>query len=457
MTAVVVRNKLEPSPVPINHQDIVVDLLELRTHSTVRTDISQILECVGYAQQQVLDFALLALAVFVADRQELRQTAPDAWRRSFDVHLPVSDIGLWQGNKELAEELLRFLTGDDWHLHFRRGHNVVVPVTPPFPWADTTDAVCLLSGGLDSFIGAIDLLEGDRRLAMIGHWDSSHTKCVQVKVHDYLGSVYGDRAKLLTIGVSPQRETGKQEYPLPNQKHPESTTRSRALLFVALGLLAANAIGDETVLYVPENGFISLNVPWNANRYGSCTTRSTHPFFLCLLRRFLRNLRIVNPVINPYQYQTKGEMLLHCLNQEVLVGGELITLSCSHPEAARWQGLPNRNCGYCLSCIIRRAALHAVGRDSIENQYVFDVTQDASLMLHEGRGATARSILHGLGSSRRLLSRILTSGSLGPVHSDFPSIKGVFQTGIDEVRQFFQETACREILEFGSFAQAEAH
>lgn len=455
MTIVILRNTFEPIPVPISSQDVVVDLLEVASNSTIRTDIFKVFKCLGYAQQEVLDFSLLAIAVYIADRQARRRVAPDAWRRSFEVYLPVSEVDLWQGNKALAEELLCFLTGDGWKLHFRPGHNNIVPVTPPFRWADPIDAVCLFSGGLDSYIGAIDLAESGNQLALIGHWESSHTKCVQSKVHPYLNAVYGDGTKLLSVGLSPRKATGKQEYPLPSQEYPEPTSRSRSLLFISLGLLAANAVSSETALYIPENGFISLNVPWSANRYGSCTTRSTHPHTLNLLRSFLQSMGISNPVINPYQFQTKGEMLLNCLNQEVLRNGELATLSCSHPEVARWYGLPNRNCGYCLACIARRAALHAVGRDDVESQYVFDVCQDTSLVLHEGRGATVRSILHGLGSSRRLLVRLLTSGSLEPVRNNLPDIKRVFQVGVEEIRRLFADKACREILEFGNFAQQE--
>src|ERR1035437_1820015 len=36
-----------------------------------------------------------------------------------------------------------------------------------------------------------------------------------------------------------------------------------------------------------------------------------------------------------------------------------LSLSCSSPSKGRWQGLGTQHCGYCLPCLIRRAALYA--------------------------------------------------------------------------------------------------
>jgi hypothetical protein len=95
----------------------------------------------------------------------------------------------------------------------------------------------------------------------------------------------------------------------------------------------------------------------------------------------MRHLGIQNPLRNPYQHQTKGEMLERCKNQSVLQSGENETISCSHPTSIRWRGLSSKNCGYCLPCIVRRAAFHRVGRDVFTGHYAFDATQDDSVIL----------------------------------------------------------------------------
>ena len=84
--------------------------------------------------------------------------------------------------------------------------------------------------------------------------------------------------------------------------------RSRSLLYLALGLAAAAGFGAATPLIIPENGWISLNPPLTANRLGSCSTRTTHPYFLEQLTGLWRAAGLANPLVNPYQGLTKGEI-----------------------------------------------------------------------------------------------------------------------------------------------------
>ena len=76
--------------------------------------------------------------------------------------------------------------------------------------------------------------------------------------------------------------------------------RSRSLLYLALGLAAAAGFGAATPLIIPENGWISLNPPLTANRLGSCSTRTTHPYFLEQLTGLWREAGLANPLVNPY-------------------------------------------------------------------------------------------------------------------------------------------------------------
>jgi hypothetical protein len=54
---------------------------------------------------------------------------------------------------------------------------------------------------------------------------------------------------------------------------------------------------------------------------------------------------------------TKGEMVRGCENHWLLARLASASLSCSPPSKGRWQGLGIQHCGYCLPCLIRRAAL----------------------------------------------------------------------------------------------------
>ena len=70
--------------------------------------------------------------------------------------------------------------------------------------------------------------------------------------------------------------------------------------------------GDVVELLIPENGFISLNIPLTPLRVGTFSTRTTHPLFISQMQDILDALGINVRLSNPYQFKTKGEMLHEC-------------------------------------------------------------------------------------------------------------------------------------------------
>ena len=173
---------------------------------------------------------------------------------------------------------------------------------------------------------------------------------------------------------------------------PELTLRSRSLLFLALGAAAAAAFGQGTPVIVPENGWVSLNPPLTGNRLGSYSTRTTHPHFLGRLTSLWQRAGLVQSLTNPYQGQTKGEMLLHCRNQGLLKELFARTVSCSRPVVSRWQRQPAGACGYCYPCLMRRAALNRLGWDD-GGDYRLDVLAAPEHLTHRTRGRDLRALL----------------------------------------------------------------
>jgi hypothetical protein len=132
-------------------------------------------------------------------------------------------------------------------------------------------------------------------------------------------------------------------------------------LFLALGVAVASAL-QAVHLVVAENGFISLNVPLTFTRLGSLSTRTTHPHFIATLSEILQAVGIDVRLELPYRFKTKGEMLTETKNPGLLAVAAPLTMSCSHPEVGRYRGTtPGQHCGYCVPCIIRRAALEKAG------------------------------------------------------------------------------------------------
>ena len=221
-------------------------------------------------------------AVAAVDRHEPRRDAGDGWTRDLSLWLPyagaeaVADDETW--------EMLEFLTGDRWALDGRA--STTATLESP---SHQVDAVCLLSGGLDSLIGAIDLLAGDpdRRVLFTGVKDESTSSGRQQVLVDELRRRYPGRVEYVRAN-------------LPATKR-EDTTRARSLLFIAFGLLCASTAGSDVPLYIPENGMIGLNVPLIGSRSGSASTRTTHPHFMAVLTALLARLGISNRVVNPYR------------------------------------------------------------------------------------------------------------------------------------------------------------
>jgi 7-cyano-7-deazaguanine synthase in queuosine biosynthesis len=353
----------------------------------------------------------------------------DAWSREISIHAPVTDVALWSKAAPRLTELLSFLTGDEWTVKFRNK----IPSEPPAIGKHTDpkpDAVCLFSGGLDSFVGAIDLLAANHRLALVSHY--GHTQREQIAAYEALKPKYEAQMLPLRFFLVPPRSSDEQIV--------ESTMRARSILFLALGTCVASALPSGTPLYIPENGLISLNIPLTFGRAGTHSTRTTHPHTIDLYRQLLDALGIEVALHTPYRFMTKGEMLRNCQDQNVLKSGVHSTMSCSRPQAGRFHRRPvGQHCGYCVPCIIRRASLHSVGLD--EEPRVRDVLSH-EIRANEAAGYDKRAFLMAISRMKDMSPLEITSEILGagPIdETELDGLTGVFTRGMDEVNRFWRQ------------------
>ncbi len=293
------------------------------------------------------DFVRLAVAVFLIDRTRRR---PKGWARDLELEVPMERPKPW---KEIAPELqtlLSFLTGDAWTIRFRFAKRPEIG-TPPKKICPVKDQYMLLSGGADSMTGALLLGEASRTCLV------SHSAVGQHGVVDVLEELWGTKAAHFSRYVQRRRTTVAG-------KHfgDERTSRSRSLLFLALGLLAAS--GTKAPLVVPENGFASLNPPMAPERSGSLSTRTTHPWFLYELARILREVDAHADFANPFESMTKGEMF-RAVGERfgITKASELLAVSYSCSRGEVKYHAPNgvRHCGVCFGCLVRRAAFAGSG------------------------------------------------------------------------------------------------
>jgi len=398
-------------------------------------------EAFGEPDPLALDLLLIGGIVYVLDKAVPRRAAEDFWTREFTVEFPVSIPHRWASAGRHLERALTFLTGDEWAVSFgRRPECLFVPVRTkrrPTP-ALAAEAVSLFSGGLDSLAGTLDHLAGNTTatLMLLGHHDATLPAGDQSRLWQLMdGTSYQGRTDLRRVRIRPlpPRLSRSDQHVQPARRGRESTLRSRSFVFLALGLYAARALGDRTPLLVPENGFIAINIPLTPARIGTCSTRTTHPYYLDAVRDMTTALGFNNAITNPFADKTKGEVLQTSRDRPTLLqlGGQ--TVSCSHPSRrATWRRRSARNCGYCVPCLIRRASLHLVGRDD-GSDYGLDVFA-GELDLEASVAADLRALLDCLDqvhTREAIEDRVAMAGSL---NEGFATAVGVVTRGLDELR-----------------------
>jgi hypothetical protein len=114
-------------------------------------------------------------------------------------------------------------------------------------------------------------------------------------------------------------------------------------------------------------------------------------------------------------------------------------MSCAAPTKGRWQGLSTQHCGYCLPCLIRRAALvKGFGRGADPTVYTIDDLTARALDTRQSEGVQVRSFQLAIERlrARPTLAPILIHKP-GPLFDESPvrqaSLAGVYRRGLEEV------------------------
>ena len=290
------------------------------------------------------DLVLIAGAVAFADRRSRRRRST-GWQRRIHLTVPVSNPFLWSSERirDALRGVLGCVSGDLWEFEFASGFKPLVEKQSSLDFEKVSDVVIPFSDGLDSF----------------AQWCSlSRESCPKapLRVHSCLGheapwrhlpnsgNHFGTGARL---NIPIKLRVGN---------HPEPSYRTRAFLFYTLAALAAAKLGLCRVV-IGENGISTLGpplLPYAAEH--PCL--GTHPNFTTRLAVLLNVLLGTNIVFeHPQLFTTKGAMLRQLGN----VSGDSVlhTKSCVRDSRAR---LGAKHCGICCGCLLRRVALHAVGK-----------------------------------------------------------------------------------------------
>lgn len=356
-------------------------------------------------QPATRDLFDLSALLYVGDELAKRG---EAWTRRFRLDVPVVDPAVWTQNEGALASALEFLTGDAYEFRWmptRRlegygRHRVQLP-------RGRHSVVCMFSGGLDSLMGAVRLLDAGEDVLLVGHHADGVTSTAQRELFDVLRGRYGNRVELVQCGLR-QSTRRNPTYTLPAVAVKEDSHRARSFLFLSLGFaIAKGAAIDRVVL--AENGLIALNPPLGSSRVGSLSTRTAHPRFLGDLRQLVHALGVFGGELrNPFLYESKTDIMSGL--DDWLRPLVLRSVSCAHAATSvRWAGKAGvLHCGYCVPCIYRRVALTSVALDDAAD-YCEDVFRD----------------LHDLSETKQLDMRFLVRFAQRVVRAGAAQLRGI--------------------------------
>lgn len=330
------------------------------------------------------DFLTLALAVNAADNVLERAPSADGWTRQIELDVVLYEPAPYQALAKDIEYALRFLTGDFWKLNFIDGG-----YPPPRPKAEVTfdaDCVCLLSGGLDSLVGALNLTEDGRSPLLV-----SQTARGDKETQSLFANRLGGNERHLQWNQNIR----------PKVEDIEGSTRGRSIGFFAFAAVAADHLANMNAglaqpveVFVPENGLISLNVPLNPGRVGSLSTKTTHPVFMERLQRLWDALGIPAVLRLPYATMTKGEMMEECREPNLLNQVASQATSCG-----RFVRNGYKHCGRCVPCLVRRASFIRAG-----------IADDTTYVYPDLRGAQFENDPNDIGAVAAAVLKVEQSG-----------------------------------------------
>ncbi len=132
-----------------------------------------------------------------------RSFSSDGWTRKLHLSIPVIEYSHWNSVRTSLEKMLSFLSGDIWTIDFREceptnryqdNHK-----RPPQKLVslEEYDAVSLLSGGLDSYCGAYELLSQGKNVIFVGFKEFGKLEQIQNEIVHHFNESFPQTSKML--------------------------------------------------------------------------------------------------------------------------------------------------------------------------------------------------------------------------------------------------------------------
>lgn len=103
-------------------KDAYVFSINRKKYSTIFTNITDSWYRMDQLQISTIyeDLFIIGLSIFALDKRVSRRKFKDCWTREISVSIPVLEYEKWKHTELQWENILGFLTGDHWHITFRK-------------------------------------------------------------------------------------------------------------------------------------------------------------------------------------------------------------------------------------------------------------------------------------------------------------------------------------------------
>lgn len=280
------------------------------------------------------DFADVLGVLFALDVACHRGVDAD-WTRTIEAWVPVRDPDLWNSLAGMLGRCFGAFTYDRLDLHFVPDAQPAPAIRPRGREHPASSGVALLSGGVDSFVGAAKLLTDGGRPLLLSHKNSS---AAGAALNAIMPSLTERGAPAEPLSFTARRMGGGEG---------EGSQRARSMVYMGLAALLACASGHDEI-WINENGVMAVHLPLTEARTGSFSTRTASPRAIAQFARFVeaalgRRITVSNLLVT----MTKPEVAE--LGVALGVGDVLPqTVSC-------WSvGRTSSHCGRCVPCLIRQ-------------------------------------------------------------------------------------------------------
>ena len=327
------------------------------------------------------DLLRVGRAIHLADRLVRRSSSIRTNLRRIDLEVRVAEPAKWRRVRRLIEELAEFATGGDaWSISFTSGaSDDVLPIDNETPSETDYTMVSLFSGGLDSLCSAAYLAAQKKsRPIFVTHsppgWD---------KVHDLVRDLFHAFGRELPPQALASYRLVMHESDRGGSRSlfQEPSRRTRPIFYLSLACATAVAL-EVCTIQMGENGALALSLPYRYDAHGPSVARQAHTFLLAGFETLLRHLMpgVSWSVTNPFLNRTKGEACQvlgpasHLAKRSEsceYLGRQRAVLKnwmSQHPRRAKILG-NGPQCGLCVPCIVRRAALKRAGISDPESEY----------------------------------------------------------------------------------------